>query len=198
MDGWTLPNMMGESSGFSFMLHLTLSRVCGSAEKGLLCLLLTPALLFGSDHEFIHLKQFHLAWVLFQLVCLVDCRVTWSMQSVPEGGWGRCVEYPGSNSELLDWLTVHLQCISAVYFLYLTGVWSVFMCIWTVPFLHGQLERALQELPAFLAALSHGPRVSETTEGKEGRNALWSNGWGQAYVSGSVCSAAGEACLNMS
>lgn len=112
MDGWTLPNMMGESSGFSFMLHLTLSRVCGSAEKGLLCLLLTPALLFGSDHEFIHLKQFHLAWVLFQLVCLVDCRVTWSMQSVPEGGWGRCVEYPGSNSELLDWLTVHLQCIS--------------------------------------------------------------------------------------
>lgn len=44
--------------------------------------------------------------------------MTWSVQSAPERCWGRCVVYPESNNELLDWLAVHCS-----VFLCLTGVW---------------------------------------------------------------------------
>jgi len=50
--------MIGESSGCSFMLRLTVW-VCGVAEGGSRCCsFLPPALLFASDHEFIQLKGF--------------------------------------------------------------------------------------------------------------------------------------------
>lgn len=123
----------------------------------LLCSFLTPALLFGSDHEFIPLKQFQLAWVVFSagLSCLT---VEWLGQCSQV--LGKRVVYPGSAGELLDWLTLHLLCVS-VFSRSLEGAVSSChlhcgFCAWAAG--EGREHcRVPSQLPGLAAVLSHRP-----------------------------------------
>lgn len=119
MDGWTLPKMMGESSGYSFVLHLTQSR-CVVLLKGALsavysCLSLCSLcqiMSLSSLNSFILLGCFF-SWI--GRFVLADCGATWLTEPVQGRCWGRCIRWPTSNNQLLDWLTMHLWYISVFY-----------------------------------------------------------------------------------